>query len=409
MLNGTWLAFDVRCFKGLALDMGFSVPKMRIAVFVAEDWFFQSHFRKRAQALVDAGHELVVYTRLNNGSQPEDAAITFRDFSTMRSSVRVSDLFREAKALRFYIKQDSIDIVYAIGNRNILSSFLAFGGTSQKVINAPVGMGYLASQENWMDSFKKWPIKFLISRSFRRRQTLNIFENEDDLHDFFPADAQLGQKNFLIEGSGINPEDFVGPSRFLSPASRDKINVLLAARIVREKGVFEYLDAAKRLAAGSHELQFKLAGPIDRENYGTLNEDEVKAQCQLAGVTWAGEIEDMGKALAEADIFCLPSYREGLSRVLLEAAASCCAIVTTDVPGCRQVVTHEETGLIVPAKNSEALAGAIRRLSSNKVLREKVGQAAYQACLSRFHEKTVIAKTLDVFERISVADGVLSC
>jgi glycosyltransferase involved in cell wall biosynthesis len=204
----------------------------------------------------------------------------------------------------------------------------------------------------------------------------------------------------LLRGSGV---DF---SRFLPPTEEAKntnrpLRVVLAARILWDKGVAEFVEAARLLKAQGRQLRFLLAGDPDPGNPAAIPE-KILLDWQVEGVIeWLGHVTDMPALLANAGIVVLPSYREGLPKTLIEAAACARPLVTTDVPGCREVVTDGVDGLLVPARNVEALADAIARLQDDPELARRLGEAARAKALAVFDERVIIAQTLAVYDEVA--------
>jgi glycosyltransferase involved in cell wall biosynthesis len=176
--------------------------------------------------------------------------------------------------------------------------------------------------------------------------------------------------------------------------------VVLAARLLWDKGIAEYVDAARQLKAKGLLVHFLLAGAPDPGNpaaipQATLNGWETEGLIELLG-----QVSDMAALFASADMVVLPSYREGLPKSLIEAAACALPLVTTDAPGCREVVTHEVDGLLVPVKHATALANAIERLHQNPAWAHQLGLAARARALREFDERIVIGETLAVYREV---------
>jgi len=181
--------------------------------------------------------------------------------------------------------------------------------------------------------------------------------------------------------------------------------VVLAGRMLWAKGVGEFVDAARRLREQKVEARFVLAGDSDPGNPSAVPVWQLEQWHDSGVVEWWGACDDMPRVLGEAHIVCLPSYREGLPKVLIEAAASGRPIVTTDVPGCREIVRHEENGLLVPVQNAAALAAALRRLILSPVLRQFLGQRGREIAVAEFGLETVIEQTLTIYKELLPAEA----
>ncbi len=177
--------------------------------------------------------------------------------------------------------------------------------------------------------------------------------------------------------------------------------MLLAARLLWDKGIAEYVEAARRLRSEGHAVDFLLAGDPDPGNPAAVPEAAVRQWSEEGIVTWLGHVDDMPSLLRSVQVVALPSYREGLPKGLIEAAACGLPLVTTDVPGCREVVTDGVDGLLVPVKDANALAAAILRLQGDADLRRRLGAAARVKAEQEFDERIVVGRTLAVYRELS--------
>jgi glycosyltransferase involved in cell wall biosynthesis len=177
--------------------------------------------------------------------------------------------------------------------------------------------------------------------------------------------------------------------------------IVLASRMLWDKGVREFVEAARILKQAGRNLQFVLAGQPDPGNPAAVPA-QVLVDWRTAGlVDWRGHVEDMPGLFASADVVVLPSYREGLPKSLIEAAACGRPLVTTDVPGCREVVTDGVDGLLVPVRDAVALARAIARLLDDPSLARRLGETARAKALAEYDERQIVARTLDVYRELA--------
>jgi glycosyltransferase involved in cell wall biosynthesis len=175
---------------------------------------------------------------------------------------------------------------------------------------------------------------------------------------------------------------------------------MLPARLLREKGIYEFAAAAAQLRRSGPEARFLVAGRPDPENRGSLTAAQMHELCRDTGVQWLGECKDMPRCFREANIVCLPSYREGAPKALLEASAAGRAIVTTDIPGCRDIVHPGENGLLVPPRDARALADTIRRLLEDPELRGRMGSAGRERAERDFGIETVVQQHLGLYQEL---------
>jgi glycosyltransferase involved in cell wall biosynthesis len=201
----------------------------------------------------------------------------------------------------------------------------------------------------------------------------------------------------LIRGSGVDPARFAPADE---PPSGPPI-VVLPARMLRTKGVTEFVEAARILRGNGAEARFVLVGDPDPGNPASIPEPELRAWAAEGCVEYWGHRADMPAVLAAASIVCLPSYLEGLPKALVEAAACGLPIVTTDVPGCRDVVRDGCNGLVVPVGNARSLAEALARLIRDPILRRRLGAAGRARAVEEFSLQQVVDAHLRVYAELS--------
>ncbi|MDR5808526.1 glycosyltransferase [Caballeronia sp. LZ019] len=187
-----------------------------------------------------------------------------------------------------------------------------------------------------------------------------------------------------------------------APLSREPLRALLAARMLWDKGIAEFIDAARALKREGRTIRFILAGMPDAGNPASIDRATIEGWVSEGLVEWRGHVSDMPALLADTDVMVLPSYREGLPKSLIEAAACALPLITTDAPGCREVVSvNGEDGLIVPVRDAVALADAMRLIDDDRALARKLGLAARDKALREFDEAIVIDKTLGVYQTLA--------
>jgi len=254
-------------------------------------------------------------------------------------------------------------------------------------------MGYVFSSKQLKARFLK-PLVLLAYRLLLNPfNSVAVFENPDDLTYF----EKLGIVKYsrLIRGAGVNTLQFGS-----SNEPNEVPVVLLAARMLWDKGVGEFVEAAKILQQQSISARFVLVGAPDKENPESINQSQLLEWQDAGIIEWWGQHEDMPQVFAQAHIVCLPSYREGLPKVLIEAAACGRPIVATDVPGCREIVRHNENGLLIPAKDPQALAVALNRLLNDAELRESMGKRGRAMVEAEFSTEYVVEQTLQLYKEL---------
>jgi glycosyltransferase involved in cell wall biosynthesis len=281
------------------------------------------------------------------------------------------------------------------------------------IIGTLPGLGSLYASDDFITSALRivyQPLQKLACRS----SDLTIFQNEDDFHQFVTAGVVSEKKAMIIPGSGVSSA-FFSPTRVSSlecTLLRDELDIKLdetvvtmISRVNRTKGVFEFMAAALETRAAYSNVHFLLIGPED-QGVDRLTAAELAHLRQK--VTWPGPRRDIRTVLAMSDIFVLPStYREGVPRVLLEAASMELPIVTTNSPGCKEVVKNNVNGFLVPVRNSAALSQAILRLVEQPELRRRFGQASRQYVEERFDLAVVGNHTCSVYRHLLASKGLV--
>jgi len=266
-------------------------------------------------------------------------------------------------------------------------------------INAVAGLGYVFSNNSIKARLLRPLLRRLLRWSLNNTRSRLILQNPDDVRTFTQEAIVEDSKVHLIKSSGVDTNRFQ-PTRGKNVHGQPT-KVLLAARMLRDKGIYEYVQAARKLSGAGLSIRLSLAGAPDHGNPASLLQEELDDWAAEGVIEALGHVDDMPAQLAKTDIMVLPSYYgEGVPRCLIEAAACGLPIVTTDSHGCREVVTHGVNGLLVPARNSEALAEAIQCLHDDPNLRRKFGMAARKRALLEFDENIIIANTLAVYDEL---------
>ena len=292
------------------------------------------------------------------------------------------------------VRAERADIVHGFTIKSAVYGALAarFAGAAR--VNAVAGLGYVFISNETKARVLRPFVRNLMRIALGGDRARLVLQNEDDVAMF--VESGLADKSCirLIPGSGVDCERFQPPPESRSSGTR----VVLAARMLWDKGIREFVEAAKILREQGRDIHFILAGTPDPGNPASIPESVLR-EWQSAGIVeWLGHVEDMPKLFAAADIVALPSYREGLPKSMIEAAACGRPLIATDVPGCRSVVTDNVDGLLVPVRDAKALAYAIARLQEDPVLARRLGDAARAKALAEFDERTIVARTLAVYE-----------
>ena len=370
----------------------------KLLFVVTEDWYFCSHRFELALAAKAAGFDVIVATRMGEYKDRIEA-VGFRFYEVPFSrSLRHPwrDVVSFLALLKIY-RRERPGIIHHVSLKPVLLGSLAARlCRTRHIVNALTGLGYLFTDTaSGRAPFLRRLIHIVLRWLLCGNRVWTIMQNADDAGLLVNMKILNPGHTVVIRGSGVDIQRFRPSSE---PATMPK--VLLASRMLRDKGVIEFVDAARILLQEKLEAEFILAGSIDKENPSAIEEAEIRQWEKEGLVKWIGHQKEMVPVLVDSHIVCLPSYREGLPRVLLEAAATGRPIVATDVPGCREIVHQGENGFLVPVKDPVALADAIKRLVTDPVLRRRMGEKGRKIVESDFANGIVHEQTLALYERL---------
>lgn len=370
--------------------------KKKILFLVNDLSFFVSHRLQIAESAVALGYSVFVgYGELGGCKisflKKSNIEVIYipMDRAGMNPFKEIKSLFLIFKSF-LKIKPDIVHLVtikpYLYGG--IIARMIGVKG----VVSSVSGLGTL-----FID--KKPHIKFILAilypiykYAFNHPNQIVIFQNKDDLNEFTKKKISKFSKAIIISGSGVDLKNFVN---FEEPLGIPV--VCFAARLIKDKGVFEYISAARLIKKIGIDAKFLLAGDLDTKNPTGLKFSEVQEIKNEGLIEVLGYQNDIPDLYAKSNIICLPSYREGLPKSLIEAAAASRAVVTTDVPGCRDAIIPCKTGILVPVKNSTKLAEAIIWLIQNPSKRVKMGKAGRELAEEKFQIQKVIENHLIIY------------
>jgi len=292
------------------------------------------------------------------------------------------------------LKKISPDIIHNVTLKmSLLGSLCLFFGASYKTINAISGLGYLFTNSRF--SFSKLLVSLIFKAINFFKKPHYIFQNNNDKKVF----EKLGVKNnfSLIRGSGVDKQQF----NYHKPFKNKKINITFTGRILKDKGVLELIKAVEILP---YEIRSKVVlniyGKIDLENPAHITEKELKKLLKPNFIVWHGNSSDIKNVLALSDIYCLPSYREGLPKSIIEAMAIGRPIITTTAPGCDDTVKEGFNGYKVKVGDSEELSKKLQILIENEQLRIQMGKNSRELFLKNFTLDKVVSQTFEVYDKL---------
>lgn len=320
--------------------------------------------------LVEAGCEVVDIKLDNKGMNP------VRDAGALLQLIRLYRNLAPSLVLHYTIKP------------------VIYGGVAARSLKIPyistiTGLGTVFIKEGWVTRLVEW-----LYRISQKRAARIFFQNSDDRLLFQRRRLVPEQATELVPGSGIDVGYFA-LNRY--PSNGRAVRFLLIARMLRDKGVVEYVEAARIVKQRYPETRFQLLGEAGAENQTAIHLEEIEQWVDAGYVEYLGTTDDVRGYITQADCVVLPSYREGMPRTLLEAASMGRPIVTTDVPGCREVVSDGVNGYLCKVKSAESLADSIKRmLSASETEREQMGLRGRELVLSRFDVRIVVNQYMAV-------------
>lgn len=370
--------------------------KKKILFLVNDLSFFISHRLQIAESVIALGYSVFVgYGDLGTckisflKNRNIEATYIPIDRAGMNPFKEIGSLFLILR-LFLKIKPDIVHLVtikpYLYGG--IIARIVGVKG----VVSSVSGLGTLFIEEKFNIKLLRTLLYPIYKYAFNHPNQMVIFQNKDDLNEFINKKILKLSKSIIINGSGVELQNF---TNFEEPLGTPI--VCFAARLIRDKGVFEYIAAARLIKKRGIEAKFLLAGDLDTKNPTGLNLKELQEIKNEELIEVLGYQNEISVLYANSNIICLPSYREGLPKSLIEAAAASRAVVTTDVPGCRDAIIPNKTGILVPVKDVDKLAEAIIWLIQNPSKRLKMGKAGRKLAEEKFQIKKVIENHLSIY------------
>jgi glycosyltransferase involved in cell wall biosynthesis len=369
---------------------------MRIILFANTDWYLYNFRRQLAQALREQGHDVVLLSPAGKyATRLQALGFRWIDFPLSRRGMNPLVEFSSLVRLIHLYRNEKPDLVHHFTIKCVLYGTLAARLAGIKpVVNSITGLGYVFLPGGPLKRILRYFVRIWYRAVLSGSQV--IFENEDDLQTFLclgfigPADGHL------VPGVGVDTRRFVQV-----PFPSGPPVVLLAARLLWDKGIGEFVEAVRQLHRAGVQARFALAGRIDPGNPASIPEAQIITWAAEGLVEWWGWTDDdMPATLAKASIVCLPSYyREGLPTILLEASACGRPVVTTDWPGCRDAVRNGASGLLVREGDAASLSDALQKLITNPYLCSEMGTAGRLMVEELFSSEKVLAQISAVYRK----------
>lgn len=361
------------------------------------DWFW-SHRLPLAQGAQKAGWNVsVAVTGASKDQRLKEGGFRGLELPPSEQGFGPLTLLSIIWGVHRLMAKEKPDLVHAITLKYAFITGLAgLFHKNVKLVHTIAGLGYLFSSASKQARILRFLIGPLLKLALKRKNTQIIFQNPDDqallIKCGFVSEAQC----HLIRGSGVNISQFEAvPEPDIQPPL-----IIMPTRLVRDKGISVFVEAARIIKARGLEARFQIAGGVTANNPLAISQSQMEQMVANGAAEWLGKISDMPKLFADCAFVVYPSYyREGIPKVLLEACATGRPIITTDHPGCREAVDHKGNGLLVPVKDAEATADAIEFLLKDPALRKAMGEKSRQKAEAEFDVDIIVAQTLSVYNK----------
>lgn len=371
---------------------------MHIAFVLNDAPFFLSHRRALAQALIERGirTSLIAPAHADAATLLRDIGVEFHPWDVSRRGTHPWHEVRSIIALIRLLRRLKPDLIHNVTQKPVLYGSMAARLAGEPfVVNAISGLGFAFTEGSGGGGQLGRLMLAMHRRCHKSPRTRTVFQNPDDLDTFVSREIVPCTQARLIKGSGVDPAVY-RPSDVLNTAPV----VLLPARMLADKGIGEAVAAAHQLRSVGIAINLELAGCVDPGNPAAIPEQQLRTWHSEGGCTWLGNVGDMIAQLQRARICCLPSYREGLPKALIEAASCGLPIVTCDVPGCREIVRHGDNGLLVPPRDPRALATALKTLLDDYDLCVGMGQRGRERVIAEFSLDRVVRQHMEIYREL---------
>jgi glycosyltransferase involved in cell wall biosynthesis len=378
---------------------GASSAKPRLLYVVTEDWAFLSHRLPMARAAREAGFEVHVATRVSNGAAAIEAErFILHPVPFARGSLSPVATLSTVAAFRRVHREVEPALTHHVALQACVLGMLASLGRPCACVNAFIGLGYSFTSETGKARAVRNVLGSLLRFLINRKNSIALVQNSDDM----AALMSIGiAKNriALIPGSGVDVNRFTPLAEPLGAPTFGFVG-----RLLDDKGVRPLIAAHRLLRRRMPDANLLIAGTPDPANPASVTEAEARSWNGEAGIAWLGHVADIAAFWAKAHVAVLPSRREGLPLSLMEAAACGRAMIASDVPGCREIVLHEQTGLLFPVDDAAALADAMARLIADQALRARCAAAARKLVVEKFAAEIIGRQTVALYRRLLDAE-----
>ena len=363
----------------------------KVIYFISEDWVFLNHRIELVKKIQKKQFKVILVTNITHYKKLiEKKKIKVIPIKIERGSLNIRKSIKTIYKLSKIYKKINPNIIHNFGLRQIIHGNIAAQLVGiKKTFNSIIGLGSVFISKNF---FLKFFITNLLRFTLFLKNSHILVQNQDD-YIFFKKKIWIRKKNLhLNTTSGINLKEYTA-----SKDPKGKIIFLFASRILKDKGIMELIQASKKLSKVTKNFELYIAGNIDRQNPSSVSHEEIKSWEALDCLKYIGHVNNMNDLYKKIHVSILPSYREGLPKGLLEAAACGKPIITTDVTGCRDVVINGKNGILVNPKNSDELFLAMKKMVQNKKIRLAMGKEGRNFIKKNFLLENTVKKLIHLY------------
>lgn len=374
----------------------------RLILLITEDFYLWSHRLHLARAARDVGLDVLVVTRIGDYEKPlKEEGFTLVPIPFLRRGREpVGELCGVLKLAGLY-RRLRPDIVHHVAMKPILyGSWAARLAGVPAVVNAVAGLGYGFIAQGWQAGVLRAGLRAGLRSAFALPNSKVVFQNREDFERMVRERVVRRERVVLIRGAGVDLTKY-RPSEERAGVPM----VVYGGRMLWHKGIKEFADAARLLKQRHIPARFVLVGKTDPDNPDSLSEDQLLSYEKEGIIEWWGYREDIAEILAGAQVVVLPSYTEGLPKILLEACACARPVVACSNAGSREIVRDGDNGFLIPPKDAGALAEAITTLLEDPRLRQRMGERGRNIMITEFSVEQVVRQTLQVYDELLVKAG----
>ncbi|MGH1403901.1 MAG: glycosyltransferase family 4 protein [Alphaproteobacteria bacterium] len=371
------------------------MQKKILYLFDASDWGSRMAVAEKAR---QDGFNVVIGL-IHGDKTAQSKAPDFKIIPLEKSDnkIGISSSLKMVSQIRALIQNEQPDILHTVTLKyGFITGLAAFSHPALKKIYTLAGLGYIFRGSDSKSKLLQSALRPFLKWVLRRKNTTLIFQNPDDMSLMIRKSYACAEHSVLIRGSGVYLDRFNPEHEKTDPPV-----ILMPTRLVHEKGVAIFIEAARSLTQKGFKADFQIAGGETKHNPKAISRAEMEEMIKGTSVNWLGRVDDLPERLAQATLIVYPSYYgEGIPRVLLESCAAGCAIVTTDHPGCREAVDDGENGLLVPVKNVQETASAIERLLNTPETLPRMRRHSRLKAEKEFDIHKIVAQTVQLYHRI---------